>query len=250
MTKARQVSLNRRKLGNDAMFGFKNRHLSVRIARGVAEPGFAGTGEETTSIASYRTKGFVNGSRVATQLGWRPVEAVTVGDRVMTFDNGMQKVVAVTRNVHFASDDTMPEFASPIRVPVGAIGNDHPMTLLPCQCVMIESDAAEELTGDPFALVQARALVGFRGIERMTGQRPIEVVTLHFAADEVVFTDSGALVHAPADIPGTVNVDFIDHEAETPYVAYTADEARKLIAAMAKEDARAYTAGARMVNAA
>ena len=232
------------------MFGFNHKRLSLRIARNVAEPGSAGTGAKTTPMAGYRTKGFVNGSRVATQLGWRAVEAVTVGDRVMTFDNGMQKVVAVTRKVHFAAVDTMPEIARPIRVPVGAIGNDHPMTLLPCQCVMVESDAAEAMTGDPFALVQARALVGFRGIERVAGQRPIEVVTLHFAADEMVFTDGGALVHAPADIPGTVSVDFIDHEAETPYVAYTADEARRLVRAMAEEDARAYAASARMVNAA
>jgi hypothetical protein len=232
------------------MFGLLSKHLSVRIARAVAEPGFAGTGEETSAIASYRMKGFVSGSRVATQLGWRPVEAVTVGDRVMTFDNGMQKVVAVTRNIHFATDDQMPEFACPIRVPAGAIGNDNEMTLLPEQCVMIESDAAEAISGDPFALVPARALIGFRGIERMVGQRPVEVVTLHFTSDEVVFADGGALIYAPCDIPGTVSVDFYDCCAEAPYATYTTTEARALVAAMAREDACAYAASARMVNAA
>ncbi len=232
------------------MFGLLGKHLSVRIARAVAEPGFAGTGEETSALASYRTKGFVSSSRVATQLGWRPVQAVTVGDRVMTFDNGMQKVVAVTRDVHFTVDDSVPEFASPVCVPAGAIGNDHPMMLLPEQFVMIESDAAEEMSGDPFALVPACALVGFRGIERMVGQRPVEVVTLHFTSDEVVFADGGALVYAPADIPGTVSVDFVDGDDEPPYTTYTKKEARALVAAMTKEDARTYAASARMVNAA
>ena len=143
------------------------------------------------------TFGLVAGTRVATQLGWRPVEAVAVGDEVLTFDGGLQVVTGISREVIRAEPEGAPEDSWPLRVPAGALGNREETTLLPGQTVLIESDAAEEVFGDPFALIPAAALEGFRGITRYYPNKRLEVVTLRFARDEIVFANVGALFHCP-----------------------------------------------------
>ncbi|WP_241525652.1 Hint domain-containing protein [Pseudophaeobacter leonis] len=39
--------------------------------------------------------GLLAGTHVASNLGWRPVEALCAGDKVLTFDHGMQTIVEV-----------------------------------------------------------------------------------------------------------------------------------------------------------
>lgn len=209
----------------------------------------AGMGESVEG-AMYRLSGLTAGTRVATAHGWRPIEAITVGDPVMTFDNGMQTVGAVTRGTHFAASD-LPDFAVPIHVPIGAMGNEEPMVLLPEQIVMLESDTAEVVTGDPFALVPAKVLEGFRGIDRIRGLRPVEVVSLHFENDEVLFADGGALLLAPSAVPGIIALDALEAVGglPAPYSVHRGPIARALIAAMAAEDSRAF-AEAQSVRAA
>ena len=68
------------------------------------------------------TGGLVKGTRVATELGWRPVDAVAAGDLVLTFDRGMQPVVAVRRR--FLAD--LGAASWPLSVPAGALGNCAP----------------------------------------------------------------------------------------------------------------------------
>jgi hypothetical protein len=67
---------------------------------------------------------------------------------------------------------------------------------------MIESDAAEDMTGDPFALIPGAALVGFRGITQKRPADWVEVIQLHFAQDEIVVANIGALFlcRAQADL--------------------------------------------------
>jgi len=197
--------------------------------------------ESLPADSDYRLSGFTAGTRIATAQGWRTVEAITVGDELLTFDNGAQKVVAVTRGAHFACSDTLPAFATPIDVPRGTIGNDDPMVLLPEQPVLVESDAAEAMTGDPFALVPAKALVGFRGIERFRSLRPVEVITLHLENDELVFADGGGLLLVPSAIPGASALDLIEAAGRpAPYKVARGPLAEALVAAMSKEDARSY----------
>jgi hypothetical protein len=191
----------------------------------------------------YRLSGFTAGTRIATRRGWRPVEAIAVGDEVLTFDNGAQPVVAVTRGAHFACSDASPSFVTPIDVPGGTIGNDDPMVLLPEQPVLVESDAAEAMTGDPFALLPAKALVGYRGIERFCSLRPVEVVTLHFENDELVFADGGGLLLVPSSVPGITPLDQLDIGGRpAPYAILRGEKAEALVAAMSKEDTSSFSA--------
>lgn len=144
------------------------------------------------------TCGLVAGTKVATQMGWRVVEAVTAGDQVLTFDGGLQTVAAVTRQV-VCTHGARTDYADwPLTVPAGALGNREDMILMPQQAVLVESDTAEAVFGDPFAMIPAAALDGFRGIYRTAPAAQFEVVTLQFAQDEVVFANIGALFFCPA----------------------------------------------------
>jgi len=223
--------------GDENMFGLFNTNPDAHATRYLAEPGGAWTG--TRDCGDDRLSGFIAGTRVATMTGWRPVETIAVGELVMTFDNGPQRVKAVTRGQVQLPEGMCPELAYPYLVPAGALGNSAPVLLLPEQDVMIESDAAEAMTGDPFAFVPAKALVGLRGIEQIDDLPPFEIITLHFASDEIVYAEGGALVLALAALPGEASTAFLeDGGLPAPYTTFTGVRARTLVAALAEQDAR------------
>lgn len=146
--------------------------------------------EDDTMIV---TSGIVAGTMVATESGWRPVEKVAAGDLVLTFDEGLRPVRHVRRRFCWSAEIDYPESLWPLFVPAGALGNKSELYMLPNQNVMIESDAAEDIWGDPFAVVPAAALDGYRGIARVCPMGQLEVITLHFDLDQIVFANVGAL---------------------------------------------------------
>lgn len=169
--------------------------------------------------------GLMAGTQVATQMGWRDVAAIAVGDLVLTFDGGMQAVAAVERQTFSTGGDLAPADTWPIFVPAEALGNRDDMFLLPQQSVMIEADAAEEVFGDPFAMIPVLALEGFRGITRVPPAEQIELITLAFAQDEVVFVNTGALIHCPK------SRDILDTSLSL-YSALPLEAAKALVAVM------------------
>lgn len=177
--------------------------------------------------------GLVSGTRVATRLGWRPVENITVGDQVLTFDDGMQEVTRISRGYLWMAHSPVPQTLWPLRVPAGALGNQHEMLLLPEQSVVVESDTAEKLFGDPFTLIPAAALEGYEGITRVAPTGPIEVITLHFDKDQVVFGNIGALFHCPADAVS------ITEAADPLYTVLDQEMAAMLVECMTDEKAEA-----------
>lgn len=232
---ATRAATRPRHLG-EQMFGLTNSRQSARAMHD-------GTGAHLRRPGpNHGLAGFPTGMRIATPNGWRVAEAITVGDHVMTFDNGAQMVEAVARGTHFTAVGDLPATEAPIHVPIGAIGNDEPIVVLPEQMVMLESDAAEALFGDPFALVPAKTLEGFRGIDRIVGVRPIEVISLHFENDEIVFAEGGALMLAPSQIPVIGESRRVDTTGglAAPYTMYREPAARELVEAMAMADARAF----------
>ncbi len=178
------------------MFGLKKTLLDGAAPLRRQDTGGAPGGLRRTRPVGLAA-GLVAGTMVATAMGWRPVEALAKGDLILTFDRGLQPLRGVTRGLHWDADTLCPEALWPLRVPAGALGNQQDMTLLPEQAVMIESDTADMLYGDPFTLIDAADLDGYRGIERMPPVVEIEVIQLQFDNDEVVFANSGALVHCP-----------------------------------------------------
>jgi hypothetical protein len=179
------------------MFRF-TKPADAEPARGGAFAG--GLGTLPTGVAT----GLAAGTKVATSIGWRPVEMVIPGDRVLTFDHGLQVVTSIGRGLLWAPGEACPRHLWPLAVPVGALGNAQAMLLLPEQPVVVESDVGEELYGDPFTLVPAAALAGFRGIRRIRPDAEQPVVTLHFERDQVVFASAGALFFCPSTATATL----------------------------------------------
>lgn len=141
--------------------------------------------------------GFVSGTHVASNQGWCGVEALSVGDKVLTFDHGMQTIIDIQRETLFAPEHTLPAAQCPVLVPEGAMNNRKDMWLMPDQGMLLESDAAIDALGEPYAVVPARVLKGLKGIRSTTPGDRLDITTLAFATDEVIYVEGGMLAHCP-----------------------------------------------------
>ena len=182
------------------------------------------------------SSGLVAGTQVATQHGWRNVEALQQGDQVLTFDAGLQPLRRISRSWSFANHGTTPKCHWPLFVPAGVLGNEAAMTLLPEQSVMVESDLGEAMFDDPFVLIPALALEGYKGVERRNPHRPIEVVVLHFETEQLVFANVGALFHCPADHHTTILGLLDETDDAGGYEVLSIAVAQMLVDAMMDED--------------
>ncbi len=186
-------------------------------------------------------RGLIAGTRVGTVMGWRAVEALAPGDMVLTFDNGLQPLVEVRRETIWVSDMTGRNMAT-VLVPAGAMGNSGDVELLAGQGVLIESEAACDALGDPFAVVKAKALDGFRGIRRTAPAPQIEVVTLVFAAEQVIYAEGGILLHC---MPAVIRLDELG-VAQHGYDIMSDSNADFLVECMAIEESGGVTKSAHM----
>ncbi|WP_425049383.1 Hint domain-containing protein [Psychromarinibacter sp. S121] len=174
------------------MFGL-GKAASATKTRTLRQETGEGLGADRIKAMPTVVPGMLAGTKVATAKGWCPVETLTEGDLVLTFDRGLQPLRRVTKT-RSSTGQNVPQSEWPLFVPKDALGNSQPLMLQPTQPVMIESDAAEVLYGDPFALIDAFVLDGYRGIARLQPEGPVETIGLCFDQDEVVFVNDGALV--------------------------------------------------------
>lgn len=181
----------------------------------------AANGQNAEPKLDARTTGMIAGTKVATNNGWAKVETIREGQLVLTFDGGLQTVVAITRHARMADNRDIASW--PLFVPAGALGNREDMNILPHQSVMIESDTAEDMTGDPFALIPGAALNGFRGITQSRPSDWVEIIQLHFAQDEIVFANIGALFLCRAQ------ADLMSDAAPSSYDVLPMDAAEDLV---------------------
>ncbi|MEP1765469.1 MAG: Hint domain-containing protein [Sulfitobacter sp.] len=178
------------------------------------------TGAFDGGIAT-QSHGLMAGTRVASNLGWRAIDALAVGDKVLTFDNGMQEITEIRRAHMWLDAPETAENLWPVVIPVDALGNREELVLLPDQGVMVESDAAQDMHGDPFAVITAHSLVGLRGIRRRQPMHRVELIAVYFEQDEVIYAEGGALIHCPRDMStldrfleaGTQTYDVLSGEA-------------------------------------
>lgn len=217
------------------MFGLRSSSFDIF---GTSE-GHAVHDDDKLAYDAPSTSGLLSGTCVATEMGWRPVEALTKGDQVLTFDAGLQRVTKVDRERLLRPDGSCPETCWPLKIPAGALGNRQSMKLLPDQTVMIESDVGENLYGDPFSLIPAVATEGVRGVIRVPPEDGLEIVTLHFEQDQVVFAQSGALLFCPA-FEDLIEAAFAETNRSF-YSILSMDEARFLAVHLDDEDPVACT---------
>lgn len=147
---------------------------------------------------ALREDGLLSGTLIATDDGWRPVESVTKGDLVLTFDNGMQPVTGVHRlDIKRATVPAHKAFL--MLVPAGALGNRKDMLVMPSQEVIVESDRAEADFGEPFVLVQTLLLDGYRDIRKVPMARDLQITMLTFENEQIIHASGAALIVCRAE---------------------------------------------------
>ena len=118
---------------------------------------------------SSEATGILIGTRIATNFGWRNVEALCLGDMVLTFDHGFRSIVGLRRVVLWDGRGTCPEFLLPLKIKRGLLENAQPKHVLPMQGVMVESDAAEDYRGMGPVLVGASRLAAANSLRWEVG---------------------------------------------------------------------------------
>ena len=137
---------------------------------------------------------FLSGTRILTDKGYRPVEALRAGSKVMTRDAGLQPVLwAGCRQLSVPDYDN--DAARPIRVPAGAIGAGVPMrdTYLSAnhRVVLCHPGCALFFDHDQ-VLAPIKALVGTRGIGTSPVALPIRYYHLLLERHHVIHAEGMA----------------------------------------------------------
>ena len=139
--------------------------------------------------------GVLAGTLVETETGWQPVETLAIGQRVQTWDGGLQPLVGLGRQ-------RIAPGAALMSVPGGVLSTCSDLLLLPGQHLLVSTGAAAELLECDRALVPAAALEGWNGIAPCRPRQAHDVITLRFEAEEAVYANTGALLHCAADAGG------------------------------------------------
>jgi Hint domain len=147
------------------------------------------------SAKAPKASGLVAGTLVETQRGWIAAEDLRLGDRLHTFDGGACSVLALDRN-------WTPADSHVIRVPGGVLDTCTDLTLLPGQHILIDTFGDTLIPDAAIVLIPATALTGWRGTQRMALAKPVEIITPLFAAEEVIFANTGAMIRCPAVTSG------------------------------------------------
>jgi hypothetical protein len=138
--------------------------------------------------------GFVSGTRVVTPGGWATVDSLHVGDEVLTFDAGFQRVTALASEPIFMNPHTAPRNLWPVFVPAGALENRHALLVQPHQGVLVESPKVRDKWGDPYSVIPGAALDVIDGAYRVEPSKPLTAVLPVFAEDQMIFVNGGALL--------------------------------------------------------
>jgi Hint domain len=142
------------------------------------------------------TTGLVAGTLLETSTGWRAVETLTAGDCVQTLDGGLARILRLDRRSLPTSQD-----APLLILQGGCYDACSDLLLLPGQHLLIDTLDDEISMGAPFALLPALALCG----PQMRRHRPaaaLEIITPLFADEEIIYANSGVLMHCPGIADG------------------------------------------------
>jgi hypothetical protein len=141
--------------------------------------------------------GLLADTMVETQRGWRPAEALRLGDRIQTLDGGLAPVVGLDRQWITPDPDL-----HLVQIPGGTISNDADLTLLAGQHVLIDTLGDALLPDAALVLIPAVALIGWRGVRRLPLAAGAEIITPLFAAEEIVYAHTGAMLRCPGIVEG------------------------------------------------
>ena len=111
---------------------------------------------------------FTPGTLIATPKGERRVETLEVGDRVITRDNGIQKIRWVGARVMTGDEFAVAQHLRPVLIRNGALGNDLPerdLMVSPNHRLLVANDKTALYFDESKVLVAAKHLTAFEGVD-------------------------------------------------------------------------------------
>lgn len=130
----------------------------------------------------------IDGTMLSTDQGWRPVETLKVGDRVLTASGQFCPLELVERRSLWSSQG-FPRRVWPLRIPPDVLDNVTPLFLLPRQRVRMER---------PTGLVEASQLEGTGGVTACSPGRELSVTRIGLEQAGMLLANYGAVLHCPA----------------------------------------------------
>lgn len=123
-------------------------------------------------------------TRVETERGWVAVQNLRAGDAVATYDGGFVPITAIRPTGVTSAMVHVPGGVLSTCSDVALPGDSHVVLDLPGQSALVT--------------VPLNALCGWRGI-RPTLQGAAELSTIHFDSEELIYAQTGLLIHAAPD---------------------------------------------------
>ncbi len=157
---------------------------------------------------------FTPRTQIATPTGPAPIETLSVGDLVITADNGPQPIRWIGRK-HLTGAILQPHHhLRPIRIKAHAFGHNHPdrdLSVSPQHRMFLKSHQAQLMFGESEVLVPAKGLINDKTI--LVDSRATQVDYIH------ILFDSHQLVQANGTWsesfhPGTVGLGAIENNAK------------------------------------
>ncbi|APX11723.1 hypothetical protein [Tateyamaria omphalii] len=140
---------------------------------------------DITPVATRRISAMLTAhTLLETEAGWRTVDALQAGAAVATLDGGFAEITAITK----------PDRAAPlVHIPGGVLSA--------CSDISLPADAHVALhtpagwSDAPVVSIPVKALSGWRGVRPTLFHGP-DLAELHFEHEEMIYAQSGLLIHA------------------------------------------------------
>ncbi|QYK40117.1 MAG: Hint domain-containing protein [Paracoccaceae bacterium] len=162
---------------------------------------------------------FTPGALISTDRGELPVQALRLGDRVLTRDSGYQEIRWVgRRDLSLAEVWQNPAFR-PVRIAQGALGHGLPerdLIVSPQHRMLVAGARPELLFGEREVFAAAVHLLGRPGVSRLVDPSPVSYLHLMFDRHEVIRAD-GAWTESYQ--PGPASVAGLDDAARDELLA-------------------------------
>lgn len=134
---------------------------------------------------------FTPGTRIATPTGERRVEDLSVGDRVITRDNGIQEIRWIGKRAMSGQELATAEHLRPVLIRQGALGKGLPerdMLVSPQHRVLMATDKTELYFNESEVLVAAKHLTDMDGIDIVEVSQTTYIHVM-FDQHEVILSD-------------------------------------------------------------
>lgn len=158
---------------------------------------------DTATVTLNTVPCFVAGTMIRTERGDMPVERLTVGQRVLTRDDGLQPIRWIGRR-------TLPAEGSmaPVRIARNTLGEHAALMVSPLHRLLIRRTQAQLLFGDSEVLVAARDLIDDRDICQVSGGQ-VHYVHLMFDRHQIVWSEG---LQSESFLPGPQTTSCFERE--------------------------------------